>query len=78
MPNTATLTVRVSRETKEALGEIAVEAHRSKSFLAAAAVESYVKQQIWWREKIAAARRSDLVPDDEMDDFFAARSDTTS
>ena len=75
MPDTATLTVRLSRETKEALGKIAGDAHRSKSFVASAALKSYVKHQIWWREKIAAARQSDLVPEDEMDAFFANRSD---
>lgn len=78
MPDTAVLTVRVSRETKDALERIAGEAHRSKSFVAAVAVESYVKRQIWWREKIDAARQSDLVPEDEMDAFFAARSDAVS
>lgn len=78
MRNTATLTVRVSRETKDALGRIAGNAHRSKSFVAAVAVESYVKHQIWWHEKIEAARQSDLVPEDEMDAFFTARSDTAS
>lgn len=76
MPNSATLTVRVSRETKEALGKITGDAYRSKSFVAAAAVESYVKHQIWWHEKIEAARQSDLVPEDEMDAFF--RSYTAS
>ncbi len=78
MPNTATLTVRVSRETKEALEKIAGNAHRSKSFVAAVALDSYVKHQIWWHEKIEAARQSDLVSEDEMDAFFAARSDTAS
>lgn len=78
MPQTETLTVRLSRATCEALSKIAGDAHRSKSFVAAAAVESYVKHQIWWREKIAAARQSDLVPEDEMDVFFADRSDTAS
>ncbi|MBY0574997.1 MAG: hypothetical protein K2P67_00130 [Gallionellaceae bacterium] len=75
MPDTAVLTVRLSREIKESLERIAEDAHRSKSFVASVAVESYVKRQIWWREKIDAARQSDLVPEDEMDAFFAARSD---
>jgi predicted transcriptional regulator len=78
MSDTAVLTVRLSRETKEALERIAVDAHRSKSFVASVAVESYVKRQIWWHEKIDAARQSDLVSDDEMDAFFAARNDTAS
>jgi len=78
MSDTAVLTVRLSRETKEALERIAGDAHRSKSFVASVAVESYVKRQIWWHEKIDAARQSDLVSEDEMDAFFAARSDTAS
>ena len=49
MPDIAVLTVRLSRETKDALERIAGDAHRSKSFVAAVAVESYVKRQIWWR-----------------------------
>ena len=75
MSDTAVLTVRLNRETKEALEKLAEGAHRSKSFVAAAAVESYVKRQIWWQEKIEAARHSDLVPDAEMEAFFTARSD---
>ena len=78
MPNTATLTVRMSRETKEALERIAGNTHSSKSSVAAVALESYVKHQNWWHEKIASARQSDLVPDEEMDAFFAARSNSTS
>jgi len=52
MSDTAVLTVRLSRETKEALERIAGDAHRSKSFVASVAVESYVKRQIWWHEKM--------------------------
>lgn len=78
MPDTAVLTVRLSRETQEALEKIAGDAHRSKSFVAAVALESYVKRQIWWREKIDAARQSDLVSEDEMDAFFATRGNAAS
>lgn len=78
MPDTAVLTVRLSREVKDALEKIAGDTHRSKSFVAAVAVESYVKRQIWWREKIDVARQSELVSEDEMDTFFANRSDTAS
>lgn len=78
MPDTAVLTLRLSRDTKDALERIANDVHRSKSFVATVAIECYVKRQIWWREKINAALQSDIVPEDEMDAFFTARSDAAS
>lgn len=74
MSDTAVLTLRLSREIKEALEKLAEGTHRSKSYVAAIAVETYVKRQLWWQEKIDSARRSELVPEDEMEAFFAARS----
>ncbi|MFM9912365.1 MAG: CopG family ribbon-helix-helix protein [Methylophilaceae bacterium] len=78
MPDTSVLTVRLNRETKNALEKIAGNTHRSQSSIAALALESYVKRQIWWREKIDAARQSELVPEEEMEAFFAARSEVAA
>jgi predicted transcriptional regulator len=46
MPTTATMTIRVSSETKRKLERLAADTRRSKSFLAAEAVSAYVEREL--------------------------------
>jgi predicted transcriptional regulator len=55
MEETATLTVRVRQKTKTQLEALAKDMKRSKSFLAAEAIESWVETQAWQIEHIRAA-----------------------
>lgn len=41
----ATMTIRLSRDTKDALGRIAAVTRRTNSYLAAEAIEAYVAQE---------------------------------
>lgn len=46
MPESTTMTIRVSSQLKERLGRLAHDTRRSKSFLAAAAVSAYVDREL--------------------------------
>ena len=46
MSESTTMTIRLSTETKEKLGRLALDTRRSKSFLAAEAVAAYVEREI--------------------------------
>lgn len=46
MTATTTMTIRVSSDLKERLGRLAKETRRSRSFLAAEAVASYVESEL--------------------------------
>ena len=46
MPESTTMTIRVSPELKERLGRLAQDTRRSKSFLAAEAVSAYVDREL--------------------------------
>ena len=46
MANSATMTIRLDPELKAKLGRLAEGTRRSRSFLAAAAVESYVDREL--------------------------------
>jgi predicted transcriptional regulator len=46
MPESTTMTIRVSRQLKERLGRLAHDTRRSKSFLAAEAVSAYVDREL--------------------------------
>ena len=70
MLETATLTIRLDPEIKQRLGKIAKHDHRTKSLLAAEAVEAYVKNREWWEDKIARARTSGYAEDAEVSAFF--------
>ena len=70
MAETATLTIRLNPEIKERLDKIAKHDRRTKSFLAAEAVEAFVKQREWWEQKIATARASETASDAEAEKFF--------
>ncbi|NKB16536.1 MAG: ribbon-helix-helix protein, CopG family [Sphingomonadales bacterium] len=51
-----TLTVRLTRETKDRLDALALSARRSKTFLAAEAIDAYVAANAWQVEE--GSRRS--------------------
>lgn len=46
MSESTTMTIRLSTDTKEKLGRLALDTRRSKSFLAAGAVAAYVEREI--------------------------------
>jgi predicted transcriptional regulator len=46
MPESTTMTIRVSNELKERLGRLAQDTRRSRSFLAAEAVLAYVDREL--------------------------------
>ena len=54
MAESEMLTVRVSPETKKQLEALAKETKRSKSFLAAEAITSYLEMQAWQLEQVKA------------------------
>ena len=58
MAKTTTLTVRVDQSTKEQLEAAAKDSKRSKSFLAAAAIEEYLAVQEWQKARIHEALSS--------------------
>jgi RHH-type rel operon transcriptional repressor/antitoxin RelB len=70
MADSTTLTVRLDRGVKKRLEEIAARVRRSKSFLAAEAIEEFVAVQEWQmagiQEAIAAADRGELVPHEQV------------
>jgi len=55
---TATLTVRVTSEIEKRLARLAEATARSKSFLAAEAIEEYLAVQEWQVEAILEGRRA--------------------
>ncbi|MDO9226606.1 MAG: ribbon-helix-helix domain-containing protein [Pseudomonadota bacterium] len=67
----ATLTIRIDESTKAALDEIAQGAHRSKSSIAAAALEAYIRRRKWLQEKIVQADASGVLSDSEAEALFA-------
>lgn len=66
-----TLTIRIDEATKSALEEIAKGTHRSKSFIAGAALESYIKRRAWLQAKIDRAEASGVLTDEEAAALFA-------
>ncbi len=71
MAESTTLTIRVTQETKDRLEKLSEMHQRSKSYLAAEAIELYIKQQEWLTAKVAAARRSGNASEAEVNTFFA-------
>lgn len=55
MPSTTTMTVRLSQETKDRLDALAASTKRSRSFLAAEAIEAFVEANAWQVEEIREA-----------------------
>jgi RHH-type transcriptional regulator, rel operon repressor / antitoxin RelB len=70
MPDSTTLTVRLDRSVKKRLEAAATRVRRSKSFLAAEAIEEYLAVQEWQIEAIhrgmEAADRGELVSHDQV------------
>jgi RHH-type rel operon transcriptional repressor/antitoxin RelB len=70
VPDSTTLTVRLDRSVKKRLEIAAARVRRSKSFLAAEAIEEYLTLQEWQIESIKrgmeAADRGELVPHDQV------------
>ena len=66
MTESTTITVRLDKSVKKRLEAAAGRVRRSKSFLAAEAIEEYLAVQDWQVEAIkkgiAAADRGDVVP----------------
>jgi predicted transcriptional regulator len=67
----ATLTIRIDDATKQALEEIAQGTHRSKSYIAGAALESYLKRRAWLQAKVDKAEASGVLTDAEAEALFA-------
>jgi predicted transcriptional regulator len=69
MATTATVTIRLSSETKRKLERLAVDTRRSKSFLAAEAVSAYVERELeiidGIRKGMADVEAGRVVTDDE-------------
>jgi predicted transcriptional regulator len=67
---TSAFTVRLDDETLKSLDDLAARTERSRSWLAAKAIEEYVALNAWQLEKIAegiaAADRGDFASDAEM------------
>ncbi len=67
----ATITIRVSDETRAELERIAAGAQRSKSFIAAEALESYLAKRRWLEAKINSAEASGVMSNEEVEALFA-------
>jgi len=69
MTDSTTLTVRLNPRVKKRLEAVAASVRRSKSFLAAEAIEEFLAVQEWQiaaiKEGIAAADRGGLIPHEE-------------
>ena len=70
MTDSTTLTVRLAPQVKRRLESVALRVRRSKSFLAAEAIEEFVAVQEWQiaaiNEGIAAADHGDLIPHEQV------------
>ncbi len=55
MPETSVLTVRLETKTKNRLDALARSTGRSKSFLAAQAIETYIEEEAWQIAEIEKA-----------------------
>jgi predicted transcriptional regulator len=70
MAESGTLTVRLSAEIKDQLGELAGRTRRTRSFLAAEAIADYVERELAITEKIergrADLRAGRVVPHEDV------------
>ncbi len=70
MSGSTTITVRIDKSVKKRLEAAAARVRRSKSFLAAEAIEEYLAVQDWQVEAIkkgiAAADRGEAVPHERV------------
>jgi RHH-type transcriptional regulator, rel operon repressor / antitoxin RelB len=58
MAESTTITIRVDKATKDRLEKVARHTKRSKSFLAAEAIEEFLSVQEWQERRIRDARAS--------------------
>lgn len=76
MAGSTTLTVRVTPQVKRRLESVALRVRRSKSFLAAEAIEEFLAVQEWQiaaiREGMAASDRGNLVPHEDVQAWAAS------
>jgi len=68
----AVLTVRIPENEKIAIERAAAASGRSQSSLAAAAIGRYVQELAWLEEKVAKARASRDLSDEEVNAMFSA------
>jgi len=77
MAQSSTMTVRLDRDIKTRLEQLARATQRSKSFLAAEAIRDYVELNEWQIAEIASAiqeaERGDFASDSEVADVFRRR-----
>lgn len=70
MAESTTLTIRVTPQVKRRLESVALRVRRSKSFLAAEAIEEFLAVHEWQigavKEGIAAADRGNLIPHEDV------------
>jgi len=68
---TAVLTLRVNSSVKEKLDQLAEATHRSKSFLAAEAIDRYLETEVWQIKEISLALQEadqgDFASDADVD-----------
>ena len=70
MADSTVLTIRLDPDIKQRLDRLAASDQRSKSFIAAQAIATYVQNREWWEERLAKARSSGFAKDAEVDAFF--------
>ncbi len=72
---TAAFTIRLDDETLAKLDALAAETDRSRSWIAARAIQDYVELNAWQirriKDGIADADRGDFASDDEVEAVFA-------
>jgi predicted transcriptional regulator len=77
MAQSSTMTVRLDRDIKTRLEQLARATQRSKSFLAAEAIRDYVELNEWQIAEIESAiqeaERGDFASDSEVADVFRRR-----
>jgi predicted transcriptional regulator len=70
MMESSVLTLRVSNKTKTKLNKLAEATQRSKSYLAAEAIERYLEVEAWQikeiKQAVKEADNGDFVSDDEF------------
>ena len=69
--STAVLTLRINNKTKLMLDRLANATHRTKSFLAAEAIERYIELEAWQVKEIKAALKEADKKDFVSDKDFA-------
>ena len=72
---TSNVSTRIDNETAEKLEELSKATKRSRSFLAAEAIQKYVDEQSWQidaiRKGVEEADKGNFATDKEMKEFFA-------